>query len=171
MESKRKVQREDVVPLADGGGDRFRRLARRLPELLNALRSAPAIQRGSGVTLPQAPGIYLLTEDGVPVYVGQTRNLRRRLAQHGAAAGRENQATFAFDRARREAEASTEIDLARSRRELAVDRRFEALFRQHRERVARMTIRVVEVDDPELRTVFEVYATVLLGTENSFETH
>jgi hypothetical protein len=171
MGTRPTTKHRDLVPLKDGGGDRFRVLVERLPQLLEALRSAPAIQRGSGVTLPQAPGIYLLAEDGVPVYVGQTRNLRRRLAQHGAAAGRQNQATFAFSRARRDAEAGAEIDLARSRRDLATDPRFEALFRQHRERVSRMTIRAVEVDDPELRTVFEVYATVLLGTENSFETH
>jgi hypothetical protein len=171
MNSKPKKQNRGEVPLADGGGERFRALAKRLPKLLYALRSVPSIQRGSGVTLPQAPGVYLLTEDGVPVYVGQTRNLRRRLAQHGAAAGRENQATFAFNRARREAEAGSEIDLVRSRHELAADPRFGALFREHRERVSKMAIRAVEVDDPELRTVLEVYATVLLGTENSFETH
>jgi hypothetical protein len=34
-----------------------------------------------------------------------------------------------------------------------------------------MLIRAVEVEDPELRSVFEVYATVMLGTDNSFETH
>jgi predicted GIY-YIG superfamily endonuclease len=139
MDTKLKTRQTGVVPLADGGGDRFRGLAKQLPRLLDALRSAPAIQRGSGVTLPEAPGIYLLSEDGVPVYVGQTRNLRRRLAQHGAAWGRENQATFAFTRARREAEADKEIDLGRSRHELAADLRFAALFRQHRERVARMS--------------------------------
>jgi len=52
-----------------------------------------------------------------------------------------------------------------------MDPRFEALFRQHRQRVARMAIRAVMVEEPELRTVFEVYASVMLGTENSFETH
>ena len=160
----------DGVPLAKGGADRFCRLNERLPELLEALRAQSPMPRGTGVTFPETPGVYLLSEDGLPVYVGQTRNLRRRLAQHGAAAGRENQATFAFNRARNEARASG-IDVARSRRELAMDPRFEALFRQHRQRVARMAIRAVMVKEPELRTVFEVYASVMLGTENSFETH
>jgi hypothetical protein len=36
-----------------------------------------------------------------------------------------------------------------------------------------MEFRCIEVGDPELRTVFEVYATLTLGTSehNSFETH
>jgi hypothetical protein len=34
-----------------------------------------------------------------------------------------------------------------------------------------MEVRYVEVNDPELRTIFEVYATVMLGTDNVLETH
>jgi hypothetical protein len=161
----------DIVPLAGGGVDRFRKLARRLPQLLATLRSAPAIQLVAGTTVPERAGIYLFAEDGIPRYVGQTRNLRRQLTQHGAAFARQNQATFAFNLARAEAQADRRIPLSRSREELAADPRFAVLFRRARERVAGMSIRFVEVDDPELRTVFEVYATVMLGTDNSFETH
>ena len=107
----------------------------------------------------------------MPRYVGQTRNLRRRITQHGASYSQQNQATFAFILARHEAEADPRIDLSRSRKELAADPRFAAIFRRARERVGRMAVRYVEVDDPELTTVFEVYATVVLGTDNSFETH
>ena len=171
MDAKGKTSPTGIVPLADGGSDRFRALTKRLPRLLGALRSAPAIQRGSGSTFPNTPGIYLFAEDGVPRYVGQTRNLRRRITQHGAAYAQQNQATFAFILARQEAEADPTIDLSRSREKLAADPRFATIFRRARERVARMAVRYVEVDDPELRTVFEVYATVVLGTDNSFETH
>jgi len=60
-----------------------------------------------------------------------------------------------------------------TRREIARDPRFEELFSTARARVAAMEVRFVEIDDPELRTVFEVYAAVVLGTleHNSFETH
>jgi hypothetical protein len=36
-----------------------------------------------------------------------------------------------------------------------------------------MQVRYVEIDDPELRTVFEVYAAVAFGTAEhpSFQTH
>ena len=156
MDATPKTPPTGIVPLAGGGSDRFRVLAKRLPRLLGALRSAPAIQRGSGSTLPETPGIYLLTENGEPAYVGQTRNLRRRLAEHGAGSARQNQATFAFNLAREQAEADPRVDLSRSREELAADPRFAAIFRRARERVASMSIRYVEVGDPELRTVLEV---------------
>ena len=159
------------VPLADGGAERYRHLARQLPALLGALRHAPEVRSRSASQIPEEPGVYLLVEEGVPVYVGQTQNLRRRLSQHGASWGRHNQATFAFARAREEARADPEIEVARSREELESDPRFAAIFRRHRDRVAAMPARIVEVDDPELRTVFEVYATIMLGTENTFETH
>jgi hypothetical protein len=60
-----------MVPLAPGGSDRFRDLSQRLPPLLDALRSAAPIVRGIGA-IPATPGIYLLSDEDVPVYVGQT---------------------------------------------------------------------------------------------------
>jgi hypothetical protein len=59
----------------------------------------------------------------------------------------------------------------RTRAELAGHPDFVVIFARVRAAVGRMEARYVEVDDPELRTVFEVYASVMLGTENSFETH
>lgn len=161
-----------VVPLAAGGEERFGLLAVRLLGLLEALRSALPTHSGGGRVLPRAAGTYLLTEGHVPIYVGQTRNLRRRIADHGGVNSRENQASLAFNIAREEAAKDEFIRLDVSRKSLSEDPRFRELFRLARERVSSMTIRFVEVDDPELRTVFEVYAAVALGTErNSFDTH
>jgi hypothetical protein len=39
------------------------------------------------------------------------------------------------------------------------------------QRIRMMTFRVVEINDPKLATVFEVYASTILGTMNSWETH
>jgi hypothetical protein len=169
VERERDATQGDVVPLAPGGAERYRRLAQQLPGLLKALCQAPDVRR-TMAPIPAKPGVYLFIEDGRPVYVGQTRNLRRRLSQHGTAWGRHNQATFAFARARQEASLGAETE-TRSREELESDPRFAAIFRHHRDRVASMPARIIEVDDPELRTVFEVYATIMLGTENTFETH
>jgi len=91
--------------------------------------------------------------------------------QHAAEWARENQATFAFNRARALAALDPAIDLRRTRKALAADAVFAPLFARERERVATMSFRHVEVRDAELRTVFEVYASVVLGTENTFETH
>ena len=60
-----------------------------------------------------------------------------------------------------------------TRKALEADPVFAQLFEQAKARVASMDVRYVKVDDPELRTIFEVYAAVMLGTSeyNSFETH
>ena len=84
-----------------------------------------------------------------------------------------NQASFAFLLAREVAETEyPDIDLRVSRKLLAADPRFAELFTDARTRVGSMTLRFVAIDDPELRTLFEVYAAVALGTRyNSFDTH
>lgn len=151
--------------------DRWTVLAATLPELLALLCDAQPIRRDVPGSVPAVPGVYLFTEAGRYVYVGQTRNLRRRLTQHAGKWARENQATFAFARARLEAMADPTLRDLRTRRDLAGNPDFEILFARARAAVGRMEARFVEVGDPELRTVFEVYASVILGTENSFETH
>ncbi len=150
---------------------RWDALAERLPTLLAQLCAAEPVLLGMRPAVPAKAGVYLFTEAGAHVYVGQTRNLRRRLTQHSGNWAKENQATFAFGRARAEALKTTSLAGLRTRRALASHSDFEVIFAQARRAVAAMDVRFVEVDDPELRTVFEVYATVLLGTENSFETH
>ena len=162
------------VPLAAGGIARFQAVADRLPDLLAELRGATAWHGPQDGRLPTAPGIYLLTENDAPVYVGQTRNLRSRLGQHRGASSRQNEASLAFNIAKLDAAANhPSIDLRPTRPALAEDPDFAKVFRAARQRVAAMEVRFVEVDDPELRTVFEVNAAVAFGTaeHNSFETH
>jgi len=163
-----------LVSLAAGGVARFQAVADRLPDLLAELRGATAWRGQQDGRLPTAPGIYLLTENDAPIYVGQTRNLRGRLGQHRGASSRENEASLAFNIAKLDAAANhPSIDLHQTRLALAEDPDFADVFRVARKRVAAMEVRFVEVDDPELRTVFEVYAAVAFGTSehNSFETH
>jgi hypothetical protein len=46
------------------------------------------------------------------------------------------------------------------------------LFLHAKERVSRMTVRVIEITDPIEQTLFEVYAALALGTVyNVFENH
>jgi GIY-YIG catalytic domain len=162
------------VRLAEGGSARFESFAARLPALLKELQNAPAWRGPADGHLPAVPGIYLLTERNAPIYIGQTRNLRSRLGQHRGASSRENQASLAFNIAKIDAAANRpSVDLRQTRRALEQDPEFAAVFRAARQRVAAMEVRVIEIDDPELRTVFEVYAAVAFGTaeHNSFETH
>jgi hypothetical protein len=49
---------------------------------------------------------------------------------------------------------------------------FSELFRDAKERVGRMTVRVIEITDPIEQTLFEVYAALALATPyNDFENH
>lgn len=150
--------------MTDEAAERWAALAARLPGLLSQLCEAEPIRRDVPGSVPAKPGVYLFTEADRHVYVGQTRNLRRRLTQHAGKWARQNQATFAFGRARLEAMDHPALNGLRTRDELAGHPDFEVLFAQARAAVGRMEARYVEVDDPELRTVFEVYASVMLGT-------
>ena len=170
--TKRSELQTAIVPLADGGTARFADLEAQLPILLAHLRAAEPCGPGTGRTIPQAAGVYLFSELGQPIYVGQTRTLRRRRSQHTRVSSRHNEATLAFIFAKAAAE-RPDINRHRTRKDLGDDASFALLFSEARERVAAMEFRYVEVRDPELRTVFEVYATLALGTSryNSFETH
>jgi len=152
------------------GRAQFQDLIARLPGLFGELVSASPLDR-QRKPLPQVAGVYLFTEGDTPMYVGQTRKLRQRIANHVRPSSAESQATYAFFLALKE---MGQVGLA-SRRgtrvHLTLDPDFSKVFASMKQRVARMDVRFVQVDDPELRTVFEVYASALLGTMNSFDTH
>lgn len=171
MTSKGTATRREIarlLPMSKTGMENFANLQSKLPILLDQLRSMAPL---AGV-LPVAAGVYLFSEDETPMYVGQTRNLRRRISQHGGPTSRHNQAVFAFNLAKKDPDLAGRLpDVTRAALEL--DEAFAEVFRRHRERVAAMEIRFVLIDDPQLRTVFEVYAAMALNTleYNSFDTH
>jgi hypothetical protein len=127
------------LPLAEGGIARFEALAEQLPRLLDRLRRAPVWSSERDGPLPAVPGVYLLSEEH-PMYVGQTRNLRRRLRQHGGMSSRENQASLAFNIARRKAADRPSFNVHLTRRALEADPAFAQLFGEARARVARMQV-------------------------------
>ena len=159
-------------PVLDDGLARWRAFAEELPRLLDALWNAPSYPRLKHPAVPRTAGLYVFVENGRPMYVGQTRNLGRRLGEHCRAASRENQASFAFNLARESAKLAG-VAMVGYRKALAADPAFAEHFKAAKVRVATMEVRFIELDNPELRTVFEVYGSLALGTEayNSFETH
>jgi hypothetical protein len=140
--------------------------------LLDALQSATKHRVADHPAVPDAPGIYLFSDGDIPIYVGQSRKLRTRLRQHTGAANRQNQASFAFNLAKREALAGS-VDVKRSRAVLEADLDFVPRFDKARADVAAMNVQFIELADPIARTLFEVYAALALDTVefNSFETH
>ena len=84
--------RLEAIPLDVQGLGRYEQLAGRMPGLLEELRACQPL--GARGPISTAAGIYLLSEALVPLYVGQTRTLRRRLRKHGGATSRENEASL-----------------------------------------------------------------------------
>lgn len=126
-------------------------------------------------TLPsvkdQVKGIYCFYEGGKPLYVGRTRNIRKRVLQHRRLRGRHNSAAFAFNIAKKDFEENHSSEKL-SRVELSKDPEFDRLFTEAKERVRKMSVRFVEVKDPIEQTIFDVYAHIKLGTPfNDFDTH
>ncbi len=112
-------------------------------------------------------GIYVFYENGEPIYVGRSNNMRRRIREHGANSSDRHSATFAFKLLREllnNPKGRTE-DIERENREE---------YRRQRERVRTMTFRAVSIPDQLEQTLFENYAIICMGTApryNDFETH
>ncbi|PJJ54610.1 GIY-YIG nuclease family protein [Hymenobacter chitinivorans] len=146
-----------------------------LPALLATLEACFPITRTElAKNIPRGtPGIYAFYHDDQPVYVGRTRDLRRRLSEHGRASSSHYSASFAFLRARRVAEAAGHAAglVGLSRQALARHRVFGPLFVAEKSTVAGMTVRWVVVPDAVTQALLEVYAALELNTLfNSFET-
>ena len=155
------------------GKQRWEEIERELPRLLKELWNAPGAPRKEHERpVPSDPGLYLFLEGGIPVYVGQTRNLNSRLGSHCRPSGSHNSASFAFLKAKKRYE-KKHGDWQGTRKDLQNEPEFADLFKKAKEEVEGMAVRFCLCDDPELRTVFEVYAAELLDTKefNSFETH
>lgn len=150
------------------------RVCSQLSVLLERLLDAPKHPRAGHASIPKEAGVYLFSDTATkPIYVGQTRNLRDRLAQHTRPSSPENAASFAFNIAKREAE-GRKIDISGfHRKALSTHPDFEELFVDAKAQVAHMPVQFVVETHADLRTVFEVYATYALGTQeyNTFETH
>ena len=148
----------------------FRALVDELPGLLKRLLNSSLRPWSDLGSLPRR-GIYVFFENGRPIYVGRTNRMKERIKEHGRSSSGHNSATFAFNLAK-EAAKRKGIDINKDRNQLEKGPDFSNLFREARERVSRMSVRVIEIDDPIVQTLFEVYASIALKTPyNDFETH
>ena len=122
----------------------------------------------------------MFTESGNDRYIGRAKDINNRFGQHVAPGSRHNQAGFAFNIAKRAAQEAGFVVADVTREELDADHEFnERFFTPAKVRVRAMEFRFVlfdrEMPDVDaLSTIFEVYASMLLGTEgefNLFATH
>lgn len=120
--------------------------------------------------LPTKPGIYLLSEGGEDLYVGRTsRNLRNRMKGHGS--GTHFSSTFAFLLARHETGIEATYKPKGSREDLMSDPVFRPAFDRALERIKKMEVRHIVIEDDHVQHVFELYTALRLNTRhNHFRT-
>lgn len=146
---------------------------RPLPSLLEQLIASPAM---SPMALPPSvsgPGVYVFSEQGVDLYVGRTRDLRKRIQQHVRPASGHGVAAFAF-RLARESTGQLTASYVReaSRVALSAEPEFAAAFGDAKARIKSMTVRTIAIEDDLTQCLFEIYAATVLATRhNTFRTH
>lgn len=150
----------------------FGEAVEQLDNLLKQLTNATSKHLKAHPLVPSGAGVYLFSENGKPMYVGQGRNLRRRLTQHTSERSHENSASFAFNLAL-ETALKKKLNLPKTRKQKEADPAFAELFLVAKQRVAAMEVQFIEIPGATERYLFEPFATDALGTHryNSFETH
>lgn len=148
----------------------FQTAAAAIPDLFARLvASSPFKEKGTAAQKGKR-GIYVLFENGKPVHVGRTRNLGQRLRGHVARS--HYSASFAFKRARRSLQRVATYKPEGSRKFLAADAVFEAEFHRQIDAVKEMKVRFIEVVDPVLQYLLELYACIELQLPlDEFDTH
>lgn len=111
-------------------------------------------------------GCYVLIDDGRPIYVGISRHVFERLAQH-VGRGDHLTATLAYRMAAHDA------PHGKFAAQAMADPEFRAVFDSRREYLLGLRVAVVEIPNPLELYVFEAYAAMELDTGywNTFATH
>ena len=125
---------------------------------------------GHRSTTPKKPGVYVIIEQDRAIYVGRTRDLRRRLNDHLSSSV--SKAALAVRMARCDTGLSANYRRERSARHLFdTDEDFRAAFNSATERIGTMHVRYVVEENDVRQALMEIYAAVQLETPyNSFRT-
>jgi hypothetical protein len=148
---------------------KFKEIIDQFPRLMEELTISPFITKSDLKDLPEH-GIYVFYENGIPMYVGRSERLKSRLKEHSQQSSGHTSATFAFNIAKQDAKESG-IDINKPRRDLERNPQFAQKYKDAKDRVSKMQIKAIEIDDPVEQTLFEVYAALELGTNNEWRTH
>lgn len=151
--------------------EEWNRLIQQMPVLLEELKSQPSRPCTDRSGLPKK-GIYVFYEDGKPIYIGRSNNVKQRIGLHYRPSSGHTSATFAFNIAKREA-IKEGINTNVTRKQLEADPTFTTLYLRAKDRVSKMSLQAIQINDPIMQTIFEVYAAMCLNTKeyNDFDTH
>lgn len=149
----------------------FKKRIEKTKGLFEQLHSSPVLTL-LPKSLPAVPAIYVFLENGKPVHVGRTRNLKKRSRGHIAKS--HYSASFAFKRARiatGNEKASYKVEGSRNAL-VAADSPFLTEFTRQIELVKLMQVKFLHVEDPIDQYLLELYAAMEYGTSMSeFDTH
>lgn len=155
-----------------GGQDlnsEFAKFTKEIPDLFRAIMNSPFRSFEETKRLKD-PGIYVLFEFGVPVYVGRTRNIGQRLKSHTTPSI--NKASFAIKLARIDTKNYATYKKESGKKELFKNEAFVHKVIANVERIKTMEVKFLIVTDPIHQYLLELYAALELGTSQSeFDTH
>jgi predicted GIY-YIG superfamily endonuclease len=151
----------------------FERIIESLEPSLERLLAMEPVRIGSIPRDFPVSGVYLLSEGPKHLYVGRSRNIRRRLAHHSRPGATYRMAALAFRIAREETGCvRPAYRETRSRKDLMRDPQFAAAFQAAKARIRAMDVRAVQEPNPAKQAVLEVYVAVELRTPyNDWDTH
>jgi len=152
--------------------ERFKELADRMPLLLQSLLEQPLTAIDDiGITQVPQKGIYVFFEDNKPIYVGRSNRLKKRLKEHSQGSSHYS-ATLAFRIAKQNTSTQQKKERKQTNEQLMKNSDFVEEFEATKGRIARAKIRFIEIEDQTEQAMFEIYASMALGTEfNDFSTH
>jgi hypothetical protein len=120
---------------------------------------------------PKDPGIYLFSENDIHLYVGRTKNLRRRRKYHININALD--APFAFRLAREDTgNKKATYSKVGSRKDLLSNSVFLNSYKSAMNRIDKMDYRCVVESDPVKQALLEIYVSIVLKSpHNDFDTH
>jgi excinuclease UvrABC nuclease subunit len=148
----------------------FENRVRKLSGLFDSLEKQPMHSICSD-SLPKHPAIYVFYDQNKPVHVGRTRNLKRRLDGHLRKS--HYTATFAFKETRRLTKnKKATYTSSGSRTALLSDTAFVGVFEEQLNRLRKMSVKYLVINDSVDQYLLELYAALEYGTSLSeFDTH
>ncbi len=152
--------------------DRFKKLTDKMPSLLHSLLEQPLVTIDDiGITEVPQNGVYVFFEDDKPIYVGRSNRLKKRLKEHSQSSSHYS-ATLAFRIAKQNTSNLQKKESKQTNKQLMENSNFIKEFEAAKDRIARTKIRFIKIEDQIEQAVFEIYASLVLGTElNDFATH
>ena len=142
------------------------------PKLDELLSSDPLKPTSLPKNMPEQ-GIYLFSEGEKHLYVGRSRNIKKRIGKHSRPGATYKMAAFAFRLAREETGyIKPTYKPNGSRKDLMDNPEFKLAFDNAKARIRKMDVRFVDESDPLRQTLLEIYVAVSLTTPyNEFRTH